>query len=383
MARGAAPGGAPDHDAAGEAEAVSEVGLDKRELDTPVLWVDLGGLARNIGHVAETLKAAGVHWRPHVKGIKVPAIAHQALASGALGVTCAKLGEAEVMAAAGISEILVANQVVGPRKINRLVDLRRQADVKVAVDNAANVAALGRAAAARGVALGVVVEVDIGMRRAGVAPGQEALVLSRTVHSTAGLRFEGLMGWEGHARAEADLDRRRPIIEEAIGLLVESAALVRCDGLPVKIVSAGGTGTYYVTALQPGVTEIQAGGAIFGDIASRDWGVDTAPCLFVRTTVTSRPAPDRIIVDAGFKALPMWHNTPEVVGLKGVQSLRMSAEHGTVTLRDPSPQVAVGDAFDFVVGYGDETVCLHDRLYGIRGSTVEVVWAIEGRGKMC
>jgi D-serine deaminase-like pyridoxal phosphate-dependent protein len=365
-----------------EVKAVCEVGLDKREVDTPVLWVDLGGLARNIGHVAETLKAAGVEWRPHVKGIKVPAIAHQALAAGAVGVTCAKLGEAEVMAAAGISDILIANQVAGPRKIRRLVNLRRQADVKIAVDNVANVVELGEAAVAQGVELGVVVEVDIGMHRAGVAPGQEALALSRAVHNRPGLRYEGLMGWEGHARSEADLDSRKPIIEEAIGHLVESAELCRAAGLPVKIVSAGGTGTYYVTAFQPGVTEIQAGGAIFGDTASRDWGVDTMPCLFVRTMVTSRPALDRIILDAGFKTLPTWHSTPEAVGLLGVQSLRMSAEHGTVTLNQPNSEVQVGDALDFVVGYGDETVCLHDRLYGIRGDTIEVVWAIEGRGKI-
>jgi len=377
-----APGEELGHEETEEAEVVSEVGLDKRELDTPVLWVDLDGLAHNIGYVAATLKAAGVHWRPHVKGIKVPAVAHQALAAGAQGVTCAKLGEAEVMAAAGITDILVANQVAGPRKVNRLAHLRRQYDVKVAVDNAANVAELGRAAAARGVELGVVVEVDIGLQRAGVAPGQEALELSRTVHNTPGLRYEGLMGWEGHARGEADLDRRRPVIEEAIGLLVESAELVRGDGLPVRIVSAGGTGTYYVTAFQPGVTEIQAGGAIFGDIASRDWGVNTAPCLFVRTMVTSRPAPDRIILDAGFKALPTWNNTPEAVGLPGVKSLRMSAEHGTVMLSQSNSGVQVGNAFDCIVGYGDETVCLHDRLYGIRDGIVEVVWAIEGRGKM-
>jgi len=365
-----------------EAEAVSEVGLDKRELDTPALWVDLDTLAHNIHDLAGTFAEAGVRWRPHVKGIKVPAIAHQALAAGALGVTCAKLGEAEVMVAAGITDILIANQVAGPKKVSRLVHLRQQADVKVAVDDAANVAELGRAAATRGVKLGVVVEVDIGLQRAGVSPGQEVLALSRAVHNTPGLCYEGLMGWEGHARAEADLDKRRPVIEEAIDLLVQSAELVRGDGLPVRIVSAGGTGTYHVTAFQPGVTEIQAGGAIFGDIASRDWGVDTAPCLFVRTMVTSRPAPDRIILDAGFKALPAWHNTPEPVGLPGVQSLRMSAEHGTVTLIRPNTGVQVGDAFDFVVGYGDETVCLHDRLYGIRDGTVEVVWAIEGRGRI-
>ena len=359
-----------------------QVGLNKAELDTPVLWVDLETLEDNITHLAGYFREAGVEWRPHTKGIKVPAIAHLALDAGALGVTCAKLGEAEVMAAAGIRDILIANQIVGPQKIARLVSLRRHADVKVAVDNAANIAALSRAATERGVELGVVVEVDIGLLRAGVAPGPPAVKLSRLVHGTPGLRYLGLMGWEGQARRIDDAEKRRPVIEEAIGQLIETADLCRQAGLPVRIVSAGGTGTYYVTAHLPGVTEIQAGGAIFGEAASQHWGVDTAPALFVRTLVTSCPAPDRIIVDAGFKALPAWHTAPEPVGLTGVVSFATSAEHGTLTLDAPNHTLEVGDTLDFLVGYGDETVCLHDTLLGLRAGTVETVWPIQGRGKV-
>jgi D-serine deaminase-like pyridoxal phosphate-dependent protein len=337
---------------------VSEVGLKKTELDTPFLWVDLGLLESNITHLAGYFEAAGVNWRPHVKGIKVPAIAHQAIVSGAIGVTCAKLGEAEIMAAAGIQDILIANQVIGPIKIARLVNLRRHADVKVAVDNEANVAELGEAARAKGVELGILVELDTGQHRAGVAPGRPTLELSRIVHETSGLRYLGLMAWEGHVE------------------------LCREAGLPVSIVSAGGSGTYYVTAFQPGITEIQAGGAIFCDVSCQSWGVETKPCLFVRTMVTSRPAPDRIIFDAGFKALPAWRSTPKPIGLSGVKTIRMSAEHGTVTLAAPDSTVKVGDAFDLIVGYGDSTVFLHDKLYGIRDGIVEVVWPIQGRGKI-
>jgi D-serine deaminase-like pyridoxal phosphate-dependent protein len=358
-----------------------EVGLEKNALDTPALWVDLAALERNIAHLAGIFREAGVGWRPHTKGIKVPAIAHQALAAGALGVTCAKLAEAEVMAAAGIGDILIANQIVGPPKIARLVNLRRHADVKVAVDDAGNVAELGRAATARGVELGVVVEVDVGLERAGVAPGAPALALSRLVHDTPGLRYQGLMAWEGQARAIEDLDARRRVIEEAVGLLTSTAGQCRAAGLPVEIVSAGGTGTYYVTAHLPGVTEIQAGGAIFGEVASRHWGVETEPALFVHTTITSRPAPDRIIVDAGFKALPRWHRTPQPMGVPGVLSFETSAEHGTLTLSAPEGRLQVGDGLDFLVGYGDETVCLHDTLYGVRDGIVETAWAIQGRGK--
>jgi D-serine deaminase-like pyridoxal phosphate-dependent protein len=359
-----------------------EVGFKLTDLDTPVLWADLDVLESNIAYLAEYLEAAGVSWRPHVKGIKVPAIAHKALAAGAIGVTCAKLGEAEVMAAAGIRDILIANQVVGVHKIDRLVHLSRYADVRVAVDDLSNVAELGRAACARGTELRVVIELDVGMHRAGVAPDGPALEMSRAVHSTPGLRYEGLMAWEGHARAEVDLEKRRQAIETAIALLVRTAEAARTAGLPVNIVSAGGTGTYYVTAFQSGITEIQAGGAIFGDVASQQWGVETEPALYVRTMVTSRPVPERVIFDAGFKALPTRHSIPRPVGLAGVETLRMSAEHGALTLRSPEPKVRIGDAFDFVVGYGDETVCLHDRLYGVRNAVVEAVWDVQGRGKL-
>jgi len=361
---------------------VTEINSRKSDLDTPVLWADLGVMESNIAYLADYFQSAGTSWRPHTKGIKVPAIAHQAIAAGAIGVTCAKLAEAEVMAASGISDILIANQIVGPTKTARLANLRCHADVKAAVDNPANVAELGAAARAKGVEIGVVVEVDVGMRRAGVAPGLPALDLSRLVHDTAGLRYEGLMAWEGQARGEPDLEKRRSVINEAIGQLVSCAERCRAAGLSVNIVSAGGTGTFYVTAFQSGITEIQAGGAIFGDVASQSWGVETKPALFVRTLVTSRPVPERIVVDAGFKTLPTWYSTPQPVGLAGVESTAMSAEHGVLLLAAPNSEIQVGDTLDFVVGYGDVTVCLHDELVGIRDGIVEVVWPIQGRGKI-
>jgi D-serine deaminase-like pyridoxal phosphate-dependent protein len=184
------------------------------------------------------------------------------------------------------------------------------------------------------------------------------------------------MAWEGHTRTELDREKRQPMIEAALALLAESAVRCREAGLPAEIVSAGGTGTFEVTAYQPEVTEIQAGGAILGDVASQQWQVGTAPCLFVRATVTSRPAPDRIVIDAGFKALPAWHSTPQAVGLSDVVGLRMSAAHGVVRLSHPNHGVQVGEALDFLVGYGDETVCLHRRLYGVRDGRVEVEWSI-------
>jgi D-serine deaminase-like pyridoxal phosphate-dependent protein len=352
------------------------------DLDTPVLWVNLDTLESNIAYLAARLKSAGVNWRPHTKGIKIPAVAHKALAAGAIGITCAKLGEAEVMAAAGVRDILIANQIVGPLKTARLAGLRRHADVKVAVDSEANVRELGEAALARDVEIGVLVEVDIGMNRAGVQPGEPALALARLVHQTPGLRLRGLMGWEGHAAEITDAAKKRPVVEEALRRLMQTVDLCRAAGLPVDIVSCGGSVTYAVTAFTPGVTEIQGGGAMFGDAYYRDGGAGTTPGLFVTATVVSRPAPDRIILDAGFKSLPTWAGAPEPVGLPGVAEVLASAEHLSVSLRGPNAAVKVGGRLDFVVGYGDSTVFLHDQMVGVRNGLVEVVWAIQGRGRI-
>lgn len=362
---------------------MNEIGLEKSELDTPVLWVDLAIMEQNIVHLSSFFKSAGVNWRPHTKGIKVPAIAHKAIAAGAIGVTCAKLGEAEVMAAAGITDILVANEVVGPHKITRLVNLCQYADVKVAVDNEANASAIGQAAQAKGAEVGILVDVDTGMGRAGVKPGEAAVDMSVLVHQTAGLRYQGLMAWEGHAAGMQDQEAKRRTIEEAISALDRTANMCRDADLPVEIVSGGGSGTYLTSAKLSGLTEIQAGGAIFCDATYLSWGVDTTPSIFVQTMVTSCPTPDKVIFDAGFKALPAWgERTPQPVGVSDFKDFRTSAEHGTLLFDAPNDRFVVGDKADFILGYSDMTVFLYDNLYGVRDGIVEAVWPIQGRGKV-
>jgi len=359
-----------------------EIGLAKHELDTPTLWVDLACLERNITYLAAHFKAAGVDWRPHTKGIKTPAIAHKLIAAGAIGITCAKLGEAEVMAAAGIRDILVANQVVGRPKVTRLVNLRPHANVKVAVDSLHNVAEIGVAAAAKGVVIGVLIEVNTGMNRAGVEPGQPTLDLARQISVTPGVRFMGLMAWEGHTLESTDLAEKRQQIEHSVGLLTATAQRCRDAGLPVEIVSAGGSGTYSVTPFLAGVTEIQAGGAIFCDQTYQKWGVDLEPALFIQCTVTSRPAPTRIITDAGYKTATKGYLPPRPIGVENIKTIALSAEHGIITLDAPNTAVKVGDTLDLIVGYGDATVFLHETIYGIRDGIVETAWAVQGRGKL-
>jgi len=336
------------------------VGLPQEALDTPALIVDLDVLERNVARMAGTFRQAGVGWRPHTKGIKVPAVAHRLLAAGAFGVTCAKVSEAEVMAGAGIRDILIANEVIGEVKTRRLAELCTQADVVVAADS-------------------------VGMGRCGVAPGAGVVRLAQEVAAAGPLRFAGVMAWEGHTAAMPDQEAKVAAIRAAVGTLVESAEACRAAGLPVSIVSCGGTGTYQTTAHLKGVTEVQAGGGIFGDVHYRDdFRVDHECALTVLTTVVSRPTPQMVVTDAGFKSLSSAHGLPQPIGLPEgqVAAVSLSAEHGRLRLETPNETLQVGDLLPFIVGYSDSTVMLHDTLYGVRGGVVQAAWPIAGRGKL-
>ncbi len=355
---------------------MSEAGRTMADLDTPALWADLDTLEQNIAELAQHFRAAGVHWRPHVKGIRVPAIAQKAIDAGAIGVTCATIREAELMAASGIKDVLIANQIVGERKISRLAQLRQRADVKVIVDNADNIRELSAAASGQSLRFGVLIDVNTGMDRTGLPPGPAVVELAKAVDQREGLRFLGLMSWEGHTLAIANVEQRARATAGAIKQLVAMADDCRAAGLEVTIVSGGGSGTYQTTPFIKGMTEIQAGGAIFCDVIYQSWGVETTPCLFVRSIVSSRPAPDRIVIDAGFKSLPVWHAQPRGINLESVKSHVSSAEHGILTLERANECVKVGDLLDFVVGYTDSTIILHRKLYGIRQGKVEAAWDV-------
>lgn len=367
-----------------EGSVSSLVGQPKEALDTPALMVDLDVLQRNIDRMATTIiRDAKVGWRPHTKAMKTPALANLCLEAGAHGITCAKLGEAEVMAAAGFHDILVANQIVGPTKIERLVNVCRQADVMVCVDQFENVREIDRAAGAGGVRPRVLIEVDVGMDRAGVLPGEPAVALARRIARLRHVRFAGLQTWEAHALFEPDMEKKKRMIEESLGKLTDTARAIRDSGIPVEIVSCGGTGTYWISAFVPGVTEIEAGGGVYCDISyRRQFGVEHEFALTILSTVTSRPHPSRIICDAGFKTMGRVDAAPEVLGGVDAKEFVMSAEHGIIRLAAASETPRVGDRIEIIPGYSDSTVFLHDVLYGIRYGRVETVWPLVGRGKL-
>ena len=363
-------------------EAPDLVGQPKAAIDTPALLVDLDVLEENIKRIADVCRNNKVHWRPHIKGQKVVEIAKMQIAAGAIGVTCAKLGEAEVMAAAGIGDILIANQIAGPRKIARLMALLASVPVMIAVDNLDNIAELGAAASARGFTLGVVIEIDTGMRRAGLLPGEAAVVMARRIAQTQGLRFKGLMGWEGHTVRIADPAEKERHVRAAVESIVTTADMIRAAGIPVDIVSCGGTGTYALTAPIAGVTEIQAGGGIFSDVCYRQqYHIDHPYALTILATVTSRPTPQRIVCDSGKKSMSSDTAMPEPIGLSNVASVRLSAEHAIIELGAVDHRLKVGDTVEFIVGYSDTTVHLHEDMYAIRDGYVEAVWPVSARGK--
>ena len=358
------------------------VGRPVDDLDTPALLIDLDAFEWNLALMSGEIAAAGVAWRPHAKGHKCPAIAHKELAAGAIGVTCAKLGEAEVMAANGVRDILIANQVVGPIKARRLAALCAHADVIVAVDSIENAKELSAAACAHGTRPRVIVELNVGMDRSGVLPGEPAVALSRQVAALEGIRYVGLMGYEGHGMEVADPAARTETIATAVRALVETAEACRAAGLPVEIVSASGTGTYRSAVAIEGITEVQAGGGLFGDAVYRELGVPVEPALILLTQVVSRPAPDRIVVDAGRKTTDPGERPPKARGLDGVVSLAFSAEHGRFLLDHATDTPRIGDRVELEIGYHDQTTHLHEYLYGVRNGIVETVWPVAARGRL-
>ncbi|HIC89537.1 MAG TPA: DSD1 family PLP-dependent enzyme [Anaerolineae bacterium] len=361
----------------------SLIGMTWEELDTPALCLDMTLVEQNIAKMAAYLVDRSAKLRPHTKTHKTPILAHKQIAAGAIGIICAKLGEAEVMATAGIRDILIANQIVGTHKIARLVNLAAYTDVMVAVDNAANVADLDAAAQAKGVRLRVLIEVDIGMGRCGVDPGEPTLALAHEIIASPGLRFEGLMGYEGHTVMIPDYAERKQQTEEGLGKLVATAELIRANGIPVSIVSSGGTGTYTITGNYPGITEIQAGSYATMDTQYRDVvGVtEFAAALTVLATVVSTPRPDVAIIDAGLKTMTQEFGLPVVARPDGWRLVSLSEEHGKLE-REDGPKLHIGDKVVIWPSHGCTTINLHDEFFVLRDGVLEAIWSIAGRGKI-
>lgn len=352
------------------------IGRSRSELETPALLLDLDIARQNIAVMAGHMERAGKSLRPHTKTHKAPQIARLQVDAGAIGVSTATAWEAIVMIDAGVDDILVANEVVGPSRIRALAEAARDGRVTVAVDSAANLDDLSAAAVTAGSVIGVLVEVDVGMNRGGVRSKEEALDVARHAVSLPGIEWRGAMGYEGHCMLEPDRGLRITKQGKAMTHLFEVVDHLAADGIECEIVSAGGTGTYDLIAAHPRVTELQAGSYVFMDAfhGSLIPGFDVA--LTVLATVMGRHG-DRIILDAGRKGVGIDLMLPSPVGIEATTAF-VDEEHTGIDVPESSP-LRYGDTVELMAGYGPTTVNLYGRYHVIEGGVVTDIWPVMAR----
>jgi len=364
--------------------------MTRDEIPTPALLLDLDRFERNIARMAAHVRAAGKSLRPHAKTHRCPEIARRQVAAGALGVACAKLGEAEVMARAGVRGLLITTEVVAPSAIRRLTRLVAEApDTMVVVDNPQNVETLARAAADDRVTLDVLIDIDVGGRRTGAQPGDAAVSLGRLVASKSSLRLRGLQGYAGHCAHVVGWEARRRASHEAMAPLMETRRRFEVIGLPVEIVAGGSTGTHDIDVELEGLTELQSGSYCVMDVDYRRIGgrrgeamTEFEMALTVIATVVSVPTGDRAMVDAGLKAFSTDKPfAPEPVERPGIEYGFAGDEHGRLTVLDRQRPVRLGERIEFFPPHCDPTFNLYDRVWCVRGGKVEAVWDIAARGR--
>lgn len=348
-------------------------------LPTPVALVDLDRLEANIAAMAEFFALLPANLRPHAKTHRAPAVARRQIAAGAVGITCAKVGMAEAMAGGGIDDLYIANQVVPREAIGRLVRLAERAKVTVAVDELGNIADLSAAATAAGVTLNVVIEVDAGMGRCGVQPGAPALALAEAIARAPGLRFAGLHAYEGHMVDNPDRAVRQSGTESMLALVMETKSVIERAGIEVATITCGGTGTYDISGVYPGVTEHQAGSYVYMDPGYSRLVPRFQPALSVLTTVISRPTPAKVITDAGMQTLANDYGDPAVHEHPELALLYLSEEHGAWSA--DASGLEPGDQLRVFPGHCCAAANMHDTVYAVRNGVVEEVWAVTARGR--
>ena len=357
-------------------------GTAMRELDTPALVIDIAAMERNIARMAGFFREKPAKLRPHFKAHKCVEIARRQLAAGgAVGMTAAKVGEAEVLVeAGGFDDIIIANQVVGRLKIERLLRLAGRARMMVAVDSVQNVSELDAATAAHHARLRVLVEVDVGMGRCGVRRIEDAVALARQIDRASHLDFAGVMGYEGHAVLIEDAAERAAAGRKAMAGLVAARDAIVAAGLPVPIVSGGGTGTFDISGTYPGVTEIQAGSYVLMDAKYEGLHLAFETGLWCLAAIISRPEPDLALTDAGRKAITEEFGLAPCLDLPGAVTVKSSEEHGHLRLN--GGEAAIGQKVRMVPTHICTTVNLHDQFYAVRDGLLEAVWPIAARGKV-
>ncbi|MCS6850252.1 MAG: DSD1 family PLP-dependent enzyme [Gemmataceae bacterium] len=354
------------------------LGRPVADLDSPQLLVDLDIVDANLRRLLTACRQRGVALRVHFKSLKCTGLARYIAAAGVDGFLCAKLNEAEALVDAGLTDVFIANQIIGQRKLQRLAELARRSAVRVCVDDPANVAEMSQAAQQAGATIGVLVEVDIGMKRCGVEPGEPALALARAVAQSPGLRFLGLQGYDGHLQLLADPEQRRAECLQSLEKLIATRRLIEEAGLPVTVVTGAGTGTWEYVASYPGVTEIQPGSFILMDCAYHPVRPEFGCSLSIWTTVISK-RPGYYILDAGSKAIARDFGMPIVKDRPGDKVVRLSEEHAKVESADR--HIRIGDHVEIIPSHCCATMNLHRQCVAVRRGRVEAIWPIEASGR--
>jgi D-serine deaminase-like pyridoxal phosphate-dependent protein len=365
-------------------KAPAEAGMRLEEVDTPALILDLDAFETNLKRMNDAV-GRRVRVRGHAKTHKCPEIGKRQIAAGAVGVCCQKVSEAEAMVDGGIADVLVSNEIVGKRKLDRLAALARQARIGVCVDNADNLRELQAAAQRAGATIETYIELEVGMRRCGVAPGAPAVALAAAIVASPNLKFAGIHAYHGRAQHIRSADERRAVITSASLHVKNTKAMLGAAGIDCPIVTGAGSGTFMFEVELGAWDEIQPGSYVFmdWDYARNEWAPPMPRfehSLFVLSTVMSRPNPALAVVDAGLKASSIDTGMPGVWKRPGLSYTHASDEHGWVEIEAGAAAPGLGDKLLLVPGHCDPTVNLYDWYVCVRGGVVEALWPITARG---
>lgn len=362
----------------------------RRTINTPGLVLDLDVLERNIAVMAERMRATGRLLRPHAKSHKCPEIAQAQIAAGAVGICCATLDEAEVMAAHALEGILITSPVTTPEKIERVTALLNAApDTRIVVDHPDNAIALGEAVRRAGRKLGVLIDIEVGFGRTGVVDADAAEALARVIAEQEALRLDGVQAYGGHLQHTADYRERLALCTATHQFVAGIVARLAAIGMPPLIVSGGGTGTHDIDSTTGPFTELQAGSYVFMDaeyetiVYRENAGWPFGNALFVQTAVISTNAVGMVTTDAGVKAFALNGAPPRVVepGLEAAQYSYLGDEHGRLSMAAGTTPPALGARVECVPSHCDPTVALYDRYHCVRGDMIVDIWPIAARGR--
>jgi len=352
-------------------------------VDTPSLVLDLDAFESNLRAMQAWADRHGVTLRPHAKAHKCPEVSRRQLALGARGICCQKVSEALPFVAAGIDDVHISNEVVGPAKLALLAQLARVARVSVCVDDAGNLADIAAAMAQAQARVEILVELNVGQGRCGVPDAAAALALARQAQTLPGVVFGGLQAYHGsvqHVRGHAE---RAAVAARAAQMAADCARQLRAAGIRCDRITGAGTGSAEFDAASGVYTELQAGSYAFmdGDYGANDWSGPLAfrHSLYLLATVMSMPAPGRAVVDAGLKSTTVESGLPQVAGRDGLRYAAASDEHGVLeTAADAG--LRLGETLLLIPAHVDPTFNLHDSLVAYRDGVVEGVWDIAARG---